>query len=170
MAIWLQCVGAVCLLSFHVSLATRRDRYVSPLPSAVDEMESMFRSNFVAEIRAWQEFALHIEITSMAVIFPERISSAFISDEPLLLCTIVSPHLLPSPFYCHLPPFPCPSPPTRTPFHVFCHHPDFWTTKCVRCPGALDALEALAAQDSEVIYISLNLDDLEGAREIVSKG
>lgn len=97
MAIWLQCIGAVCLLSSRVSLATRLDKYVSPLPSAVDEMESMFRSNFVANIRVWQEFALHLEIPSMAAIFLETISSAFIRDEPLLLCTIVSAHSPPVP-------------------------------------------------------------------------
>ncbi|CAN0552912.1 unnamed protein product, partial [Ectocarpus sp. 12 AP-2014] len=53
---------------------------------------------------------------------------------------------------------------------------DFWTTRCVRCPAALDALEGLAAAaaaaatDDPVTYISVNLDSLEGAREMVSKG
>ena len=56
---------------------------------------------------------------------------------------------------------------------------DFWTTRCVRCPAALDALEALAvaaasdaagAEGSRVTYISINLDSLEGAREIVGQG
>eukprot|EP00904_Undaria_pinnatifida_P005329 jgi/Undpi1/1926/HiC_scaffold_12.g05313.m1 len=53
---------------------------------------------------------------------------------------------------------------------------DFWTTRCVRCPAALDALEELAAaaattaEGSRVTYISINLDSLEKAKEIVGKG
>lgn len=47
---------------------------------------------------------------------------------------------------------------------------DFWTTRCVRCPAALDALDALAAEEESgaVVYVSVNLDDLEGARKVVS--
>ncbi|CAM9334266.1 unnamed protein product [Scytosiphon promiscuus] len=60
---------------------------------------------------------------------------------------------------------------------------DFWTTRCVRCPAALDTLEGLAAAssasaakeagdgaDGAVTYVSLNLDSLEGARQMVSEG
>ncbi|CAN0061529.1 unnamed protein product, partial [Ectocarpus sp. 4 AP-2014] len=53
---------------------------------------------------------------------------------------------------------------------------DFWTTRCVRCPAALDALEGLAAAaaaaatDDPATYISVNLDSLEGAREMVFQG
>lgn len=53
---------------------------------------------------------------------------------------------------------------------------DFWTTRCVRCPAALDALEGLAAKRESpapaagVKYVSLNLDSLEGARGMVSDG
>jgi len=48
---------------------------------------------------------------------------------------------------------------------------DFWTTRCVRCPAALDALDALAAAATDgTKYVSLNLDSLEGARGVVSGG
>ncbi|CAN0240957.1 unnamed protein product, partial [Hapterophycus canaliculatus] len=59
---------------------------------------------------------------------------------------------------------------------------DFWTTRCVRCPAALDALDGLAATAAAsagegktpdagaVTYVSLNLDSLEGARQMVSEG
>eukprot|EP00903_Cladosiphon_okamuranus_P006246 g6130.t1 len=54
---------------------------------------------------------------------------------------------------------------------------DFWTTRCVRCPAALDALEGLALKAkgespgaAGVKYVSLNLDNLEGARGMLSGG
>ncbi|CAM9870341.1 unnamed protein product, partial [Phaeothamnion confervicola] len=67
---------------------------------------------------------------------------------------------------------------------------DFWTTRCTRCPAALDKLEERAScaaaaaitatggsgadgatgGGGSVVYVSLNLDSLEGARAIIGRG
>ena len=49
---------------------------------------------------------------------------------------------------------------------------DCWTTKCVRCPAAIDKLEKLAARggafgSDDVLFCTLNLDDRDLARELV---
>lgn len=48
---------------------------------------------------------------------------------------------------------------------------DFWTTRCVRCPAALDKLDALAANDryANVQFLSVCCDKADGAREIIDK-
>jgi thiol-disulfide isomerase/thioredoxin len=48
---------------------------------------------------------------------------------------------------------------------------DFWTTKCTRCPDALDRLEEMA-QDPKyqhVQFVSICCDKLDGAREIIEQ-
>mmetsp|Transcript_81780 Transcript_81780/g.122855 ORF Transcript_81780/g.122855 Transcript_81780/m.122855 type:complete len:200 (-) Transcript_81780:162-761(-) len=48
---------------------------------------------------------------------------------------------------------------------------DFWTTKCTRCPDALDKLDNMA-QDPKyenVQFISICCDKLDGARDIIEK-
>jgi hypothetical protein len=45
-----------------------------------------------------------------------------------------------------------------------------WTTKCVRCPAALDKLNAEAAVHPEVAFLSCVLDDPRAAAEIVEEG
>jgi hypothetical protein len=53
--------------------------------------------------------------------------------------------------------------------------PDFWTTRCTRCPAALDKLQALASNSSpddryaNVQFISICCDSLDGAREIIER-
>mmetsp|Transcript_6119 Transcript_6119/g.7760 ORF Transcript_6119/g.7760 Transcript_6119/m.7760 type:complete len:170 (+) Transcript_6119:94-603(+) len=46
---------------------------------------------------------------------------------------------------------------------------DFWTTKCERCPDALDNLNNLAAlpEYSNVKFTSIVLDECDGARNII---
>ncbi|KAL7576031.1 hypothetical protein ACA910_000818 [Epithemia clementina (nom. ined.)] len=46
---------------------------------------------------------------------------------------------------------------------------DFWTTRCTRCPDALDALDerALNNEDDKVQFLSICCDKLDGAREII---
>jgi thiol-disulfide isomerase/thioredoxin len=46
---------------------------------------------------------------------------------------------------------------------------DFWTTKCTRCPQALDELNSLAQQSkySNVTFTSIVLDECDGARNII---
>jgi hypothetical protein len=52
---------------------------------------------------------------------------------------------------------------------------DFWTTRCTRCPAALDKLQALASNASSddryanVQFISICCDSLDGAREIIDR-
>ena len=50
---------------------------------------------------------------------------------------------------------------------------DCWTTKCERCPAAIDKIEAIAAAGAfaarDVLFCSLNLDDREFAAEIVDE-
>ena len=47
--------------------------------------------------------------------------------------------------------------------------PDFWTTKCERCPDALDKLDALATSvsHSQITFISICCDSCDGARAII---
>lgn len=48
---------------------------------------------------------------------------------------------------------------------------DFWTTKCTRCPDALDKLESMA-QDPKyenVRFVSICCDKLDGARDIIER-
>jgi thiol-disulfide isomerase/thioredoxin len=48
---------------------------------------------------------------------------------------------------------------------------DFWTTKCARCPDALDKLDAMAQDPryEDVQFISICCDRLDGARDIIEK-
>eukprot|EP00956_Cyclotella_meneghiniana_P008964 scaffold12308_cov74-Cyclotella_meneghiniana.AAC.2 len=48
---------------------------------------------------------------------------------------------------------------------------DFWTTKCTRCPAALDELNALAASPiyKHVKFASICCDLCDGAREILEQ-
>mmetsp|Transcript_8066 Transcript_8066/g.11569 ORF Transcript_8066/g.11569 Transcript_8066/m.11569 type:complete len:191 (+) Transcript_8066:55-627(+) len=48
---------------------------------------------------------------------------------------------------------------------------DFWTTRCTRCPDALDKLDAMKseAKYSNVEFVSVCCDKLDGAREIIEK-
>eukprot|EP00529_Nitzschia_sp_RCC80_P032514 CAMPEP_0113454028 /NCGR_PEP_ID=MMETSP0014_2-20120614/7656_1 /TAXON_ID=2857 /ORGANISM="Nitzschia sp." /LENGTH=236 /DNA_ID=CAMNT_0000345429 /DNA_START=213 /DNA_END=923 /DNA_ORIENTATION=+ /assembly_acc=CAM_ASM_000159 len=48
---------------------------------------------------------------------------------------------------------------------------DFWTTKCTRCPDALDKLDTMAADPKykDVQFISIVCDKLDGARHIIEK-
>lgn len=45
-----------------------------------------------------------------------------------------------------------------------------WTTKCVRCPAALDHLNGEAAAHPEVAFFSCVLDNPDVAVEIVEEG
>lgn len=49
--------------------------------------------------------------------------------------------------------------------------PDFWTTKCTRCPEALDKLDDMAQDPKykDVQFISICCDKLDGARDIIEK-
>ena len=54
----------------------------------------------------------------------------------------------------------------------FCHPlKDFWTTKCTRCPDALDQLEEMAQDKrfSNVQFSSIVLDECDGARNIIEE-
>ncbi len=62
--------------------------------------------------------------------------------------------------------------------HISCrpisHHlfgVDFWTTKCTRCPDALDKLDLMASDPKyeNVQFISICCDQLDGARQIIEK-
>ena len=44
---------------------------------------------------------------------------------------------------------------------------DFWTTKCVQCPSALDELNRVASEMPNTRFVSICLDKLDGAREII---
>merc|ERR1719382_1156961 len=48
---------------------------------------------------------------------------------------------------------------------------DFWTTKCTRCPSALDKLNDLAQQkkNSNIHFMSICCDSCDGAREILEE-
>eukprot|EP00536_Pseudo-nitzschia_multiseries_P006925 jgi/Psemu1/255772/estExt_Genewise1Plus.C_1540012 len=48
---------------------------------------------------------------------------------------------------------------------------DFWTTKCTRCPDALDKLDEMARDPKyqDVQFISICCDQLDGARGIIEK-
>jgi thiol-disulfide isomerase/thioredoxin len=48
---------------------------------------------------------------------------------------------------------------------------DFWTTKCTRCPDALDKLENMAKDPKyeNVRFVSICCDKLDGARDIIEK-
>jgi thiol-disulfide isomerase/thioredoxin len=48
---------------------------------------------------------------------------------------------------------------------------DFWTTKCTKCPDALDKLDDMAGDPKyqEVQFISICCDRLDGARDIIEK-
>jgi thiol-disulfide isomerase/thioredoxin len=48
---------------------------------------------------------------------------------------------------------------------------DFWTTKCTNCPDALDKLDVMASDPkfSNVRFVSICCDKLDGAREILEK-
>ncbi|GFH46930.1 hypothetical protein CTEN210_03404 [Chaetoceros tenuissimus] len=48
---------------------------------------------------------------------------------------------------------------------------DFWTTKCVRCPAALDKLDSMATQPEyqNVEFTSIVLDECDGARNIIEQ-
>ena len=48
---------------------------------------------------------------------------------------------------------------------------DFWTTQCTRCPEALDKLNIMASDPkySNVRFVSICCDKLDGAREIIEK-
>lgn len=50
-----------------------------------------------------------------------------------------------------------------------CGTTDFWTTKCVQCPAALDKLNQLATDYPEVQFVSICCDSLDGAREILQR-
>ena len=49
--------------------------------------------------------------------------------------------------------------------------PDFWTTKCTRCPDALDKLDEMASDPkfSHIRFVSICCDKLDGAREIIER-
>ncbi len=48
---------------------------------------------------------------------------------------------------------------------------DFWTTKCTRCPDALDSLDAMATlpEYANVNFTSIVLDECDGARNILEE-
>lgn len=49
---------------------------------------------------------------------------------------------------------------------------DLWTTKCVRCPAALDDLDALSRRPeyaANVQFVSICLDSCDGARNIIER-
>ena len=52
-----------------------------------------------------------------------------------------------------------------------CTNVDFWTTKCTRCPNALDQLNELAADEryQKVKFASIVCDSCDGARNIIDK-
>ena len=46
---------------------------------------------------------------------------------------------------------------------------DFWTTRCTRCPAALDRLNERALQHADVQFVSICCNKLDGAREIIEE-
>ena len=54
-------------------------------------------------------------------------------------------------------------------FFVLVDNEDFWTTKCERCPEALDNLNEMAClpKYANVRFISIVLDECDGARNII---
>lgn len=52
-----------------------------------------------------------------------------------------------------------------------CTRSDFWTTKCTRCPDALDNLDSMAVRPeySNVKFTSIVLDECDGARNIIEQ-
>jgi hypothetical protein len=49
---------------------------------------------------------------------------------------------------------------------------DFWTTRCTRCPAALDKINAMAADPKygqSIHFMSICCDSLDGAREIIEE-
>lgn len=48
---------------------------------------------------------------------------------------------------------------------------DFWTTRCTRCPQALDDLDRMAADDQykNVNFVAICCDQCDGAREILER-
>lgn len=46
---------------------------------------------------------------------------------------------------------------------------DFWTTKCVKCPSALDKLNGMAMNHPDEQFVSICCDSLDGAREILER-
>mmetsp|Transcript_18239 Transcript_18239/g.26667 ORF Transcript_18239/g.26667 Transcript_18239/m.26667 type:complete len:159 (-) Transcript_18239:205-681(-) len=44
---------------------------------------------------------------------------------------------------------------------------DFWTTKCTRCPAALDKLNDMAEEKPDVVFVSCCLNDKEVAADMV---
>lgn len=48
---------------------------------------------------------------------------------------------------------------------------DFWTTSCERCPGGLDKLDIIAEDPSysNISFVSICCDKLDGAREIIER-
>ncbi|KAI2512173.1 hypothetical protein MHU86_2260 [Fragilaria crotonensis] len=46
---------------------------------------------------------------------------------------------------------------------------DFWTTKCTRCPAALDKLQLMSQQYPQITFVSICCDSLDGAREILER-
>lgn len=59
---------------------------------------------------------------------------------------------------------------TPSPFPAI--SPDFWTTRCERCPAMLDTLEQLAGEMGEnggVVFASVNCDDADFAQELIEE-
>lgn len=54
---------------------------------------------------------------------------------------------------------------------LFLPRTDFWTTKCTRCPDALDKLDDMAQDPmyENIQFISICCDKLDGARDIIEK-
>lgn len=61
---------------------------------------------------------------------------------------------------------------------VFLYFPstDIWTTRCTRCPAALDKLNEMASSDNDdansdnrIQFVSICCDKLDGAREILDR-
>ena len=54
---------------------------------------------------------------------------------------------------------------------ILCFSLDFWTTKCTRCPDALDKLDKMANDPKydDVQFVSICCDKLDGARDIIEK-
>jgi hypothetical protein len=46
---------------------------------------------------------------------------------------------------------------------------DFWTTKCIKCPAALEKLNTLATGVPQVLFLSCVLNDKEIAADIVEE-
>ena len=46
---------------------------------------------------------------------------------------------------------------------------DFWTTKCVKCPAALEKLNHMAVEFPDVLFVACVLNDKEMAEEIIEE-